>query len=184
MTCDFDEDFHFSSTPAADALVRRACHRLVADCCGVTRATPDEDRRGIDYWVTTPRGRVGLDLKLRRKDYGAARGGSIDCVIELDGYGNSGWLLKPNAAALILFGCIDTHRIALFETRALQTAVMLNLSRWLASGTAREIATNSTRDGRTWTNRAVIVSGDVLTAAIDHLDDATWNGAANDWAAP
>ena len=179
MTHDFDSNFDFSSTPAADALVRRACHRLLVDCCGVARATPAEDRRGVDYWVSTPRGRIGLDLKLRRKDYGAGRG-SIDCVIELDGHGSSGWLMKPSAAALTLFACIDTNRVAVFRTKELQTAVMLNLGRWLASGSAREISTESARNGRTWANRAIIVNGDLLTAAIDRLGDQRAERAAND----
>ena len=184
MTHDFNDDFKFSSTPEADALVRRACHRLVIDCCGVTRATPAEDRRGVDYWVITPGGRYGLDLKLRRKDYGAARGGSIDCVIELEGYGTAGWLLKGGGAGLVLFACADTRRVALFDRQQLQTAVMLNLGRWIADGHARVFDTDSHRDGRTWKNRAVIVAGDLLTAAIDRLDDADWLEAANDWAAP
>jgi len=184
MTHDFNEDFKFSSSPEADALVRRACYRLIADCSSVTRATPAEDRRGVDYWVITPTGRHGLDLKLRRKDYGATRGGSIDCVIELEGHGTTGWLLKGGGAGLVLFACIDTRRIALFDKRELQTAILLNLSRWIAAGRAREIDTDSQRNGRTWKNRAVIVSGDLLTAAIDRLDGGDWVEAANDWAAP
>jgi len=100
-------------------------------------------------------------------------------VIELDGYGSSGWLLKPSAAALILFACIDTYRVALFDTRQLQIAVMQNLSRWLANGSAREIATDSTHRGSAWTNRAVIISGDLLTSAIDRLGDG-YGDAAND----
>lgn len=179
MTHDFDNDFNFSSTSAADALARRACHRLVPGCCGVTRATPAEDRRGTDYWVRTASGRIGLDLKLRRKDYGAARGAAIDCVIELDGHGNSGWLMKPTAAALILFACIDTSRVAMFETKMLQTVVMQNLSRWIANGSAKEFTTESSRNGRTWTNYAVIISGDLLTSAIDRPLDG-FGGAAND----
>ena len=179
MTHDFTSDFNFSSSAAADALARRACHRLVPGCCGVTKATPAEDRRGTDYWVTTAGGRVGLDLKLRRKDYGAARGASIDCVIELDGHGTSGWLMKPTAAALILFACIDTSRVALFYTKHLQTAVMQNLSRWIVNGSAKELKTESHRDGRTWTNYAVVVNGDLLARAIDRLHDGC-GGAAND----
>lgn len=179
MTHDFDTDFDFSSSAQADALVRRACHRLVVDCCGVTRASAADDRRGVDYWVSTRRGRVGLDLKLRRKDYGATRGGSIDCVIELDGHGSSGWLMKPTAAALALFACIDTHRVALFEMRQLQTVVIQNLARWIANGSAKDITTESSRNGRTWANRAVIISGDLLTSAIDRLSDG-YGGAAND----
>lgn len=179
MTHDFDNDFNFSSTPSADALVRRACHRFVIGCCGVVRASPAEDRRGTDYWITTAHGRIGLDLKLRRKDYGAERGRPIDCVIELDGHGSSGWLMKPSAAELIMFACGDTHRVALFNTRDLQTVVVQHLSRWIANGSARDIATQSTRNGRTWTNRAVIVSGELLTAAIDRLHDG-YGGAAND----
>lgn len=184
MTADFDKDFDFSSSTTADALVRRACHRLVADCCGVARAKPDEDRRGIDYWVSTARGRVGLDLKLRRKDYGAARGRSIDCVVELDSHGTGGWLLKAGGASLILFACQDTNRVAMFDATKLRTAVMLNLSRWIAAGQAREIETQSQRAGNQWRSRAIVVSADLLTDAIDRLDDATWNGAANDWATP
>ena len=179
MTHDFDNDFNFSSSAAADALARRACHRLVPGCCGVTKATPAEDRRGTDYWVRTASGRIGLDLKLRRKDYGAARGASLDCVIELDGRGSSGWLMKPTAAALILFACIDTGRVAMFDTRYLQTVVMQNLSRWVANGSAKELTTESHRDGRTWTNYAVIISGDLLASAIDRLQDRCGD-AAND----
>lgn len=181
MTGDFDNDFKFSTSNDAHALVRRACHRLVPGCCGVSRATPDEDRLGTDYWVTTSRGRFGLDLKLRRRDYGRERGGPIDCVIELDGHGTSGWLMKPSAAPLILFACIDSHRVALFETTLLQTAVVRNLNRWIENGSAKEIATQSNRGGRTWTNLAFIIGGDVLTSAIDALCDGAVAG--NDRAA-
>lgn len=180
MTHDFDRDFDFSSSTAADALVRRACHRLVADCRGVTRATPDEDRRGIDYWVSTPQGRVGLDLKLRRRDFGAGRGGSIDCVIELDSHGTSGWLLKTGGASLILFACQDTHRFALFNATQLRTAVLVNLGRWFTDGRAREIETTSHRDGQQWTSRAIVVSADLLTQAIDRLDESGSNGPTSD----
>ena len=58
---------------------------------------------------------------------------------------------------------------------------MLNLSRWIASGSAREITTESGRNGRTWQNRAIIISGDLLAAAIDRLDDGHWIESANDW---
>lgn len=181
MTADFDQDFVFSTSPGADALVRRACHRLIENCCGVSRATPNEDRRGIDYWVITPHSRTGLDLKLRSRDYAAGKNGSIDCVIELNGWGNTGWLLKAGGADLILFACIDTGRFALFETKNLRTAVMVNLSRWIADGRVREIETTSYRDGQHWKNRAVIVSADLLTEAIDRLDETDWIGAGNDW---
>ena len=179
MTHDFDNDYNFSSSTAADALARRACHRLVPGCCGVTKATPAEDRNGTDYWVRTASGRVGLDLKLRRKDYGAARGAAMDCVVELDGRGSSGWLMKPTAAALILFACIDTGRAAMFDTRHLQIVVMQNLSRWIANGSAKELTTESHRDGRSWTNSAFIINSDLLTSAINRLQDGS-GGAAND----
>lgn len=182
MTHDFEADFNFSTTNSADALVRRACHRLVHDCCGVTRATPAEDRHGVDYWVSTPRGRIGLDLKLRRKDYGALRNGPIDCVIELDSHGAGGWLLKAEGGAgLILFACQDTHRVALFDTVKMRTAVLLNLSRWIMAGLAREITTISARDGRRWESRAIVVSADRLTQAIDQLDGNDWPPQENDW---
>ena len=184
MTHDFDQQFNFSTSPAAHALVRRACHRLIPDCCGVTRATQAEDRRGVDYWVMTPKSRIGLDLKLRTRDYGAARGRGIDCVIELDGWGSSGWLLKAGGAELVLFACADTGRVALFYRDKLRTAVTLNLSRWTADGRAKEIQTTSHRDGSYWKSNAVIISGDLLAEAIDRLDDADWLEAANDWAAP
>lgn len=180
MTHDFDDDFNFSTSDAADALVRRACHRLLPDCCGITRASAADDRRGVDYWIRTPSGRLGLDLKLRRRDYSAHRGASIDCVIELDGHGNAGWLLKSGGADLILFATQDTHRIALFRSVDLRTAVLLNLSRWLADGRAKEISTESTRDGRIWHNRAVIVNAETLAAAIDRLDGTEWSEPAND----
>ncbi len=178
MVHDFDKDFRFSTSPDAHALVRRTCHRLIPECCGVTRASPADDRKGVDYWVITPHGRLGLDAKLRRKDYGAKTGGPLDCVIELDSGGSSGWLLKPGGAALILFATLDTHRVALFEATKLRTAVMLNLSRWIATGRAKEITTDSTRNGSQWKSRAVIVSADLLEAAIDAIDDG--DPASND----
>ncbi len=184
MTHDFDQQFNFSTSPAAHALVRRACHRLIPDCSGVARATQADDRRGVDYWVTTPKRRIGLDLKLRTRDYGAARGRAVDCVLELDGHGTSGWLLKAGGADLLLFACADSGRVALFDRVKLRTAVMVNLSRWIADGRAREIETTSHRDGRFWKSRAVIVGADLLTEAIDRLDGADWLEAANDWAAP
>ena len=144
------------------------------------RAHP-EDRRGVDYWVITPGGRFGLDLKLRRKDFAAGRRGTIDCVLELEGHGTAGWLLKPGGAHLILFACSDTHRVALFDKAKLQTAVVLNLSRWLSDGSAREIDTISEQDGRSWKSRAVIVSAELLTQAIDRLD-LLGSEAANDGA--
>lgn len=178
MVHNFDQDFKFSESDDAHALVRRACHRLIRNCTGVTRATPAEDRRGVDYWVMTPRGRIGLDLKYRRKDYGARNGGAVDCVIELESHGTEGWLLKVGGAALILFANADTHRVALFETVKLRTAVMLHVSRWIATGQAKEITTHSARGGNQWTSRAIAVPADLLEHAIDSLDNGDM--AAND----
>jgi len=177
MTHDFDKDFAFSVGDDAHALVRRACFRLIANCCGVSRASPADDRRGVDYWVSLPTGRRGLDLKLRRQDFGARSGGPLDCVIELESHGQSGWLLKPAGADLILFAMMDTHRVALFETAKLRSAVLVNLSRWLASGQARELETRSQRGQSAWTSKAVIIPADLIESAIDRLDG---QAAAND----
>lgn len=181
MTHDFDTDFVFSNGNYADALVRQACQRLVIDCCGVTRATAAEDRRGVDYWIATPRGRIGLDLKLRRKDYGAGRGAGIDCVVEIDSHGTAGWLLKAGGADLILFANADTHRCAMFYTKQLRTAVLLNMARWVADGRAKEIATSSSRGNSQWSSRAIVVSAELIEQAINRLDDSDWVEAANDW---
>lgn len=170
MTRDFDDDFAFSVRESTHALVRRVCFRLIPNCCGVSRATAADDRRGVDYWVSLPQGRRGLDLKLRRKDFGARNGAALDCVIELESHGQSGWLMKPAGADLILFVMDDTHRVALFETVKLRTAVLLNLSRWLASGKAREIVTESNRGAARWTSKAVIIPADLIESAIDRLD--------------
>ena len=178
MTHDFDKDFSFSDSVDAHALVRRACHRLIPNCIGVTRATPAEDRRGVDYWVATTTRRISLDLKLRRIDYGARSGGAVDCVLELESHCTEGWLLKGGGAALILFANADTHRVALFETVKLRITVLRYMSRWIAAGKAKEITTHSTRGGNQWTSRAIVVSADILERAIDALDDC--NMAAND----
>ena len=140
-----------SPTPSCDA------HAIgyVVDCCGVTRATPVEDRRGVDYWVITPSGRVGLDLKLRRRDYAAGGEARSTASIELDGHGSCGWLLKPGGAHLILFACSDSHRVALFEKRALQTAVVVNLSRWLADGRRKGDRDSVGAAEAAWKSRAV-----------------------------
>lgn len=176
MTHDFDQDFAFSVTLDAHALVRRACHRLIPNCRGVARATAADDRRGVDYWISTDHGRIGLDLKLRRQDYGARSGRPLDCVVELESHGTSGWLLKSGGADLILFATADTHRVALFQATQLRTAVVLNLSRWIACGMAREITTQSKRGNSGWSSRAVVIPSDLLEHAIESLSDV----AAND----
>ena len=56
---------------------------------------------------------------------------------------------------------------------------MQNLSRWIASGMAKEFTTESQRDGRTWKNYAVIISGELLTSAIERLEEG-YDLAAND----
>jgi hypothetical protein len=178
---DFAADFAFSTTGAADALVRRACYRTLAGCCGVTRASPAEDRQGVDYWIVTQHQRYGLDLKLRRKDYGRTRGAEIDCVIELESHGTAGWLLKPSGADLLLFACADTQRFAMFNAKSLRIAVLFNLSRWMATGRAHQIKTHSQRNGRTWESAAVIVNSATLYDGIDRLDETDWVDAANDW---
>ncbi len=99
-------------------------------------------------------------------------------MVELDSHGTGGWLLKSGGAALVLFACLDSHRVALFRADQLRTAVLINLSRWIADGRAREIETGSNRSGQTWTSRAIVVSGDLLTDAIDRLDDAANDGIA------
>lgn len=177
---DFDADYAFSSNAYADALVRRAAYRLIPGCSGVSRATKAEDRAGVDYWVVTRDRRLGLDLKLRRSDYGAARGASVDCVVELESSGTDGWLLKAGAD-LLLFACADTGRFELFAAKDLRIAVLLNLRRWVAAGQVREIVTKSQRHGRTWESRAVIVSADLIREAVDAMDEDHYAEAANDW---
>ena len=99
-------------------------------------------------------------------------------MIELESHGTGGWLLKAGGAALILFANADTHRVALFETVKLRTAVVLHLSRWIANGQAKEITTHSTRGGNQWSSRAIVIAADLLERAIDSLGECDW--AAND----
>ena len=102
-------------------------------------------------------------------------------MIELESHGTGGWLLKAGGAEMILFANADTHRVAMFDRDKLRTAVLLNLSRWIADGRAKEISTHSSRGGSTWTSQAIAIPADLLEQAIDRLDGSDWIDAANDW---
>ena len=139
MIHSFNEDFRFSDTPAAYDLVNRVCKAELPYCIGVKRASHFEDKAGVDFWAHMPDGsRIGIDLKLRRKDYGARYGKPLDCVVELDCAGSHGWLNKAGGAALILFAASDTGRYFMIAADELRAAVITGLPRWIAAGRVHE----------------------------------------------
>ena len=167
MVQSFTDDFRFSDTPAAYELVSMACKTDLPDCIGLKRASYAEDRAGVDFWAHMADGtRVGIDLKLRRKDYGARFGKPLDCVVELDCAGSHGWLNKSGGAALILFAASDTGRYFMVAADQLRMAVITGLSRWIAAGQVHELQTtsswNNEQEGRQWKSKAVAISSELI----------------------
>ena len=175
MIHSFNDDFRFSDTPAAYDLVIRACKAELPDCIGVKRASHAEDKAGVDFWAHMPDGsRIGVDLKLRRKDYGAQYGKPLDCVVELDCAGLHGWLNKAGGAELILFAASDTGRYFLVAANDLRVAVITGLPRWIAAGKVHELQTTSKwdkgQDERQWQSKAVAIGSDLILRQIQALD--------------
>ena len=175
MDQSFIEDFRFSDTPAAYELVSMACKNDLPDCIGLKRASYAEDRQGVDFWAHMSDGtRVGIDLKLRRKDYGARFGKPLDCVVELDCAGSHGWLNKAGGAQLILFAASDTGRYFLVEADKLRAAVITGLPRWIAAGQVHEMQTTSTwnkgQGGNQWQSNAVAISSELIKKQIRLLE--------------
>ncbi len=175
MIHSFNDDFRFSDTPAAYDLVIRACKAELPDCIGVKRASHAEDKAGVDFWAHMPDGsRIGIDLKLRRKDYGAQNGKPLDCVVELDCAGSHGWLNKAGGAELILFAASDTGRYFMVAANELRAAVITGLPRWIAAGKVHELQTTSKwdkgQDERQWKSKAVAIGSDLILRQIQALD--------------
>jgi len=175
MVHSFNDDFRFSDTPAAYALVRMACKTYLPDCVGLKRASYAEDRAGVDFWAHMADGaRIGIDLKLRRKDYGARYGKPLDCVVELDCAGSNGWLNKAGGAPLILFAASDTGRYFMVPADKLRAAVVTGLARWIASGQVHELKTTSTwgkgHGGERWQSNAVAISSELIQRQIQALE--------------
>ena len=175
MIHSFNDDFRFSNTAAAYDLVIRACKAELPDCIGVKRASHAEDKAGVDFWAHMLDGsRIGIDLKLRRKDYGAQNGKPLDCVVELDCAGSHGWLNKAGGAELILFAASDTGRYFMVAANDLRVAVITGLPRWVAAGKVHELQTTSKwdkgQDGRQWKSKAVAIGSDLILRQIQALD--------------
>jgi len=175
MIHSFNDDFRFSDTQAAYNLVIRACKAELSDCIGVKRASQAEDKAGVDFWAHMADGsRIGIDLKLRRKDFGAQYGKPLDCVVELDCAGSQGWLNKAGGAELILFAASDTGRYYMVAARDLRAAVITGLARWMAAGLVHELRTVSQWDkgqvGRQWESKAVAISSDLIQRQIRALE--------------
>lgn len=175
MIQSFTDDYRFSDTPAAYELVSMACKADLPDCIGLKRASFAEDRAGVDFWAHMADGtRVGIDLKLRRKDYGVRFGKPLDCVVELDCAGSYGWLNKSGGAALILFAASDTGRFYMVAADKLRAAVVTGLSRWIAAGLVHELKTTSAwnkgHGGSQWQSNAVAISSALIERQIRALE--------------
>lgn len=149
MVFDFSEQMAVSEQPKVRELIERALHRRFPDLLAIHKAHVENDKRGIDYFLEFPNGRMEtLDVKVRTKDF-AARGD--ECNVALETVANTttnkpGWTLDADKLTdWVLFLWLDTERDDLVHFRQLRAALTANLETWLA---ARKASTQTTKTAR------------------------------------
>jgi hypothetical protein len=146
---DFHQQMAVSEQPKVRALIERALRRRFPDLLAIHKAHVENDKRGIDYFLEFPNGRMEtLDVKVRTKDF-ATRGD--DCNVALETVANTttkkpGWTLDADKLTdWVLFLWLDTERDDLVHFRQLRAALTANLETWLA---ARRASIQTTKTAR------------------------------------
>jgi len=161
---DFWERLHFSSTTYNDieqVLIKRY------KALNVFTAHLSNDKQGIDMWVETNGKCVGVDAKVRQKDFGFGDVALEDySVIEKD---IPGWTVDPNKKTdLILFYWANNKRSWLVDFKKLRAATIDNIEKWRVEYKVAKQQTN-TKYGH-YTSSCVFVPITVIKSAIKELE--------------
>lgn len=171
MAFDFHEQMAVSEQPKVRELIERALRRRFPELLAIHKAHVENDKRGIDYFLEFPNGRMeALDVKVRTKDF-AARGD--DCNVALETVANTttnkpGWTLDADKLTdWVLFLWLDTERDDLVHFRQLRAALAANLETWLA---VRRAAIQTTKTARgSYDAESLFVSSKDMWAATYRL---------------
>ncbi|TCW28641.1 hypothetical protein [Gulbenkiania mobilis] len=113
---DFNKDLNTSRANTRHSVVVRAIQEAFPGVLACIASHETNDRLGVDVWLELAGQRpIGVDLKIRAKDYAAATGGPLDCVLELRDAGKCGWSTRASLCDWLLFVCTDTGRWAAFR---------------------------------------------------------------------
>lgn len=183
---DFNQQMAVSEQPKVRALVERALRRRFPDLLAIHKAHVENDKRGIDYFLEFPNGRMeALDVKVRTKDF-AAHGDACNVALEIMANtktGKPGWALDADKLTdWVLFLWLDTERDDLVHFRQLRAAVLANLDTWLAE---RRTATQTTKTaGGSYDAKSLFISPRDMGAAIFRLFSYVGSAPESPQAAP
>jgi len=164
---DFRHELAATRGATTDDLVSAALHHAFGHDIVIDSATEQDDRAGVDYWVTFPSGqRLGVDLKLRR-DHGDAG----DVALEIwsaepssDLPGRPGWSRDPaKITDYVLWVWQDVHRYYLAPYPLLRRAFETHYLSW-----ADRFRTARQSSG-SWTSTCVFVPIRELEIAMYHF---------------
>lgn len=105
----------------------------------VLKASPEEDRKGIDFWVILrDGGRIAVDVKVKAKDYGDAPL-EILSVVER---AVPGWTVRPDSKTdYAVFIYADTGTVFRVPFQLLRAVTLRNLPEWRMRYRVRENGT-------------------------------------------
>lgn len=138
ITRNFHTDLAMSEAPEVVYAIKLACHAHWPELLNVNPAHTDNDRRGVDYWLEFPHGKLeALDVKVRQVDW-SMRGDDRTACLELISNtrtGKVGWTLdRDKLTDWVMFFYIDTGKAFIYNARQLRSAVMMQLPNLKASG--------------------------------------------------
>lgn len=132
-----------------------------SDLLQLFKAHELNDRRGIDYYLEFPNGKIEtVDVKIRYKDYGENSN-----VIELTSGNKAGWTLDNSKLTdWIFYKWLDTGRSELFHARQLREATNRNIEQWKkVYPTTTQI---SHHNGKCWSSNSMFVASRDIWKAI------------------
>lgn len=176
----FDQQKAVSEQPKVRVLIERALRQRFPDLLAIHKAHIENDKRGIDFFLEFPNGRMEtLDVKVRTHDF-AQRGDECNVALETVANfetGKPGWAFDGDKLTdWILFLWLDTERHDLMHFRQLRAAASANKATWMAG---RRIATQATKNVRgTYTAESLFVSPRDMWAGIYRL--FSYSGSAKE----
>jgi len=164
---DFSDRMAMSHGVSMHASIEQVLLHNVPGARAVAKAERDDERRGVDYWVTCDGAvRIAIDLKARSDDYSLR--GEDDLALEVWSVKEksiAGWTLQSDKRTdYILWYWKDTGRWCLVPFKMLVAVFVLHRDEWLSRFKHREQTTPSGNGG--WTSECVFVPRRDIWAAI------------------
>jgi hypothetical protein len=165
---DFDEMLALSNSPKVRRMIETALKSRFDNLLAIHKAHVVNDKRGIDYFLEFPHGKIEtLDVKVRTKDFARQADG---CNLAIENQSNvrkssPGWTVDCDKLTdWVLWIWVDTERSELIHFRQARLAATRSLPDWMAS---RKVATQTTPTvGGSYDSQSVFISTRDLWAAV------------------